>query len=50
MTKSTRPVELMAFNLFASCRAVRRPVVVCLKTEYSVSSDIRPTPGVAGSV
>lgn len=33
ITKSTRPVELIAFNLSASCRAVRRPVVVCVKTE-----------------
>src|SRR5271167_2195951 len=49
MTKSTRPVELIALSLSASCRAVRRPVVLCLKTESRVSSGITPSPGVDGS-
>ena len=49
MTKSTRPVEFIAFSLSASWRAVLRPDVLCLKTEYKVSSDIKPNPGVAGS-
>ena len=49
MTKSTRPVEFIALSLSASWRAVLRPVVLCLKTEYRVSSGINPTVGVEES-
>jgi hypothetical protein len=50
ITKSTRPVELIAFNLLASWCVVLRPVVLCLNTEYKVSSGIIPNTGAVGSL
>jgi hypothetical protein len=49
ITKSTRPVELIALSLSASCLAVFKPDVLWLNTEYNVSSGIRPIPAVVES-